>query len=224
LRAPVKLEGVRAVLFDLDGTFADTAPDLGRALNRMRSEKRLEPLSIETLRAHASSGARGLIKAGFGLVPENEGYDILRERFLALYEENLCVDTRVFDGIPALLDAIEARGLRWGIVTNKAQRYAEPLLRTLGADRLAACVVSGDSTPHIKPHPASLLRAAELLSLAPADCLYVGDDLRDIQAARAAGMHFVAAGWGYLGEGGVPDAWGADAVLSRPRDILDLLT
>jgi N-acetyl-D-muramate 6-phosphate phosphatase len=219
----VKLQGVRAVLFDLDGTFADTAPDLGRALNRMRSEKRLEPLPIEALRAHASSGARGLIKAGFGLEPGSEGYEDLRARFLALYEENLCIDTRLFDGVPELVGAIEARGLRWGIVTNKAQRYTEPLLRKLGVDGRAACVVSGDSTAHIKPHPASLLRAAELLSLAPADCLYVGDDLRDIQAARAAGMHFAAAGWGYLGEGADPKAWGADAVLPRPREILNLL-
>ena len=220
----MKLNGVRAVLFDLDGTFADTAPDLGRALNRMRSERSLAPLPIETLRARASSGARGLLKAGFDVTPGSEGYETLRERFLELYEQNLCIDTRVFDGIPALLDAIVARGLRWGIVTNKAKRYTEPLLRTLGVDGLTACIVSGDSTPHIKPHPASLLRAAELLSLPPADCLYIGDDLRDIQAARAAGMRFAAAGWGYLGEGGDPRAWGADAVLSGPGEILDLLT
>ena len=219
----MKLNGVRAVLFDLDGTFADTAPDLGRALNRMRADRSLAPLPIETLRAHASSGARGLIKAGFGLVPGNGEYEALRARFLALYEENLCVDSRVFEGVPALLDAIGARGLSWGIVTNKAQRYTEPLLRELGFDRGAACVVCGDSTPHVKPHPASLLRAAELLALAPAECLYVGDDLRDIQAARAAGMRFVAAGWGYLGDGQDPQTWGADAVLSTPHDILDLL-
>jgi 2-phosphoglycolate phosphatase len=219
----VSPNGVRAVLFDLDGTFADTAPDLGRALNRMRSEKSLAPLPIETLRAHASSGARGLLKAGFGLAPESEGYEALRARFLALYEENLCVDTRVFEGIPGLLDALEARGLPWGIVTNKAQRYTEPLLRRLGIDARAACVVSGDSTAHIKPHPASLLRAAELLSLEPAGCLYVGDDLRDIQAARAAGMRFAAAGWGYLGDGQDPQTWGADAVIARPGEILGLL-
>jgi phosphoglycolate phosphatase len=219
----VKLDGVRAVLFDLDGTFADTAPDLGRALNRVRSERGLAPLPIEALRASASSGARGLLKAGFGLAPESEGYGAVRERFLALYEENLCVDTRIFEGIASLLGAIEARSLRWGIVTNKAKRYTEPLLRRLGVDGRAGCVVSGDSTPHIKPHPASLLRAAELLSFPPADCLYVGDDLRDAQAARAAGMPFAVAGWGYLGEGGDPHDWGADAFLSRPLEILDLL-
>lgn len=220
----MKLNGVRAVLFDLDGTFADTAPDLGRAINRMREEKNLAPLPIESLRAHASAGARGLIKAGFGLAPGNEEYEALRLRFLALYEENLCVDTRVFDGIAALLESLEGRNLRWGIVTNKAKRYTDPLLRELGFDVRAACIVSGDSTPHVKPHPASLLKAAELLALRPADCLYVGDDIRDIQAARAAAMHFAAAGWGYLGEGGDPNTWGADAVLPRPEEILNLIS
>ena len=220
----MKLAGVRAVLFDLDGTFADTAPDLGRALNRMREERSLGPIPIANLRARASSGARGLLKAGFDVTPDSDGYEALRDRFLALYEENLCIDTRLFEGIPGVLDAIESRGLRWGIVTNKARRYTEPLLRRLGFDARPACVVSGDSTPHIKPHPAPLLRAAELLSLPPADCLYVGDDLRDIQAARAAGMRFVAAGWGYLGEGGDPATWGADAVFAHPREVLDLLS
>ena len=220
----MKLGGVRAVLFDLDGTLADTAPDLGRALNRMREERRLEAIPIASLRPRASSGARGLLGAGFGVTPESESYEALRDRFLVLYEENLCIDTRLFDGIPGLLDAIESQGLRWGIVTNKAKRYTEPLLDTLGVGARAACIVSGDSTPHIKPHPASLLRAAEILALPPADCLYVGDDLRDVQAARAAGMRFAAAGWGYLGEGGDPKHWGADALLSRPHDILDLLS
>jgi len=217
------LAAVRAVLFDLDGTFADTAPDLGRALNRMRTDRNLEPLPIATLRAHASSGARGLIKVGFDLSPGNAGYEALRDRFLQLYAENLCVDTRLFEGIPELLATIEARGLPWGIVTNKAKHLAEPLLEQLQMDRRAACIVSGDSTPHLKPHPASLLRAAELLSLPPESCLYVGDDLRDIQAARAAGMPFAAAGWGYLGEGADPHAWEADTVASDPREIMDLV-
>jgi N-acetyl-D-muramate 6-phosphate phosphatase len=217
------LAEVRAVLFDLDGTFADTAPDLGRALNRMRTERGLDPLPMEIMRAHASSGARGLIEVGLGLTPGSEDYEALRERFLELYAENLCVDTRLFEGIPELIETIESRKLPWGIVTNKAQRFTEPLLRTLGMDRRAACIVSGDSTPHVKPHPASLLRAAELLSLAAADCLYVGDDLRDVQAARAAGMRFAAAGWGYLGEGADPGAWRADAVLARPSEILSFM-
>ncbi len=214
---------VQAVLFDLDGTFADTAPDLGRALNRLRAEQKLEPLPLAIMRAHASSGARGLLKAGFGLTPESEGYDALRDRFLDLYAENLCVETRLFEGIPELLSKIEARDLPWGIVTNKANRFTEPLLRTLAVGHRAACVVSGDSTPHIKPHPAPLLQAAALLGLAPGDCVYVGDDLRDVQAARAAGMRFVAAGWGYLGDGVDPRTWDADAVVSHPRELLNVI-
>jgi N-acetyl-D-muramate 6-phosphate phosphatase len=220
----VKLNGVRAVLFDLDGTFADTAPDLARALNRVRAERGLAPLPPEAARPHTSSGARGLLKAGFGVTPDSPDYGDLREKFLDFYEKELCVDTRLFDGIPEIVAKLGARKLLWGIVTNKGKRFTEPLLRLLAVDHLAACAVSGDSTPHTKPHPAPLLLAARLLSLPPEQCLYVGDDLRDAQAARAAGMSFVAAGWGYLGEGGEPGAWGADAVAERPREILDLLS
>ena len=219
----MKASGVRAVLFDLDGTLADTAPDLARALNRVRAEQGLAPLPPEVARPHTSSGARGLLKAGFAIAPENEGYRALRERFLDFYEEELCVETRLFDGIPELLVKIRARKLPWGIVTNKGRRVTEPLLRLLAVDHLAGCVVSGDSTRHIKPHPAPLRRAASLLSQRPADCVYIGDDLRDAQAARAAGMHFFAAGWGYHGEGGDPNAWGADAVIDHPREVLRFL-
>jgi len=218
------LSKLRAVLFDLDGTFADTAPDLGRAVNRLRAEQGLGPLSIGIMRSRASSGARGLLNAGFGLTPESESYKVLRDRFLALYAENLCVETRLFDGIPELLAAIEARKLPWGIVTNKAKRFTEPLLDRLGFGKRAACVVSGDSTPHIKPHPAPLELAASLLQLPPADCIYFGDDLRDAQAARAAGMRFAAAGWGYLGEGADPRTWDAEAVISHPRDVINLIS
>ena len=217
------MNGIRAVLFDLDGTFADTAPDLARALNRVRAEKGLAPLPPEIARPYTSSGARGLLKAGFGISPESGDYVALRDRFLGFYEKELCVETRLFDGIPELLAKIRLRKLPWGIVTNKGKRFTEPLLRLLAVDHLAACVVSGDSTPHVKPHPAPLLRAATLLALPPADCIYVGDDLRDLHAARAAGMRFLAAGWGYHGEGGDPGTWGAEAVISHPREILDLL-
>jgi phosphoglycolate phosphatase len=219
----VKLEGVRAVLFDLDGTFADTAPDLARALNRVRAERGLAPLPPEVARPHTSSGARGLLKVGFGVTPEDPDYGALRESFLDWYGKELCVDTRIFDGVPEVIAKMRARKLPWGIVTNKGKRFTDPLLRLLAVDHLAACAVSGDSTPHTKPHPAPLLLASELISVPPVSCLYVGDDLRDAQAARAAGMRFVAAGWGYLGEDGDPGSWGADAVAGRPREILDLL-
>ena len=219
----MKLAGVRAVLFDLDGTLADTAPDLARALNRVRAEQGLAPLPPAIARPYTSSGARGLLKAGFGIAPGSESYAALRDRFLDFYEEELCVETRLFDGIPELLAKITVRKLPWGIVTNKGKRFTEPLLRSLAVDHLAACVVSGDSTAHIKPHPAPLLLAASLLKLPPQNCIYIGDDLRDAQAARAAGMHFVAAGWGYHGEGGDPNTWDADAVLTHPQELMKLL-
>lgn len=217
------MNGVQAVLFDLDGTFADTAADLARALNRVREEHGLAPLPAAIARPHTSAGARGLLKAGFGVTPEEPGYAALRDRFLDFYEQELCVDTRLFDGIPDLLARIRLRKLPWGIVTNKGKRFSEPLLRLLAVDHLAACVVSGDSTPHIKPHPAPLLLAASLLSVAAADCIYIGDDLRDVQAARAAGMRVVVAGWGYLGAGEDPRDWEADAVISHPLQILEFL-
>ena len=219
----MKLNGVRAVLFDLDGTFADTAPDLARALNRVRAERGLAPLPPEIARPHTSSGARGLLKAGLGITPEDADYAALRDKFLDFYEQDLCVETRLFDGIPDVLVKIRAWKLPWGIVTNKGKRFTAPLLRLLAVDHLAACVVSGDSTPHVKPHPASLLFAASQLKLEPTACVYVGDDLRDAQAARAAGMRFAAAGWGYLGEGGDPGSWGADAVVATPGELLGLV-
>jgi len=218
-----KLDGVRAVLFDLDGTFADTAPDLARALNHVRAERGLPPLPPEVARPHTSSGARGLLKAAFDITPDDKDYGALREKFLDFYERELCVDTRIFDGIPEVIAKLRTHRVPWGIVTNKGKRFTEPLLRLLAVDHLAACAVSGDSTKHTKPHPAPLLLAAALVSLPPAECLYVGDDLRDAQAAHAAGMRFAAAGWGYLGEGGDPGTWGADAVLARPHEILELL-
>ena len=214
---------IRAVLFDLDGTFADTAPDLARALNRVRAAQGLAPLPPEVARPHTSAGARGLLRAGFGVTPDDATYTALRDSFLDFYAEELCVETRLFDGIPELLAKIAVRKLPWGIVTNKGKGFSEPLLRLLAVDHLAACIVSGDSTPHIKPHPASLLLAASLLSLQPADCIYVGDDLRDVQAARAAGMYAAVAGWGYLGAGQDPRSWNADIILSHPREVLDLV-
>ncbi len=218
------MSGVRAVLFDLDGTLADTAPDLARALNRVRVLQGLAPLAPEIARPHTSAGARGLLAAGFGVSPGEEGYAALRERFLDFYAEGLCVETRLFDGIAELLARIRVLKLPWGVVTNKGKRFSEPLLRLLAVDHLAACIVSGDSTPHIKPHPAPLLLAASLLALPPADCIYIGDDLRDVEAARAAGMRVAVAGWGYLGEGEDPRTWNADALLAHPREILDLLS
>ena len=212
----------RAVLFDLDGTFADTAPDLAAALNRLRAEQDLEPLPLERVRPFASAGARGLVHAGFGIKPGDGEYAALREAFLELYGERTCVETRLFPGIAELLGALGERSVAWGIVTNKATRFTDRIVAAL--DLKPACVVCGDTTAHLKPHPAPLLHAAEQLGLAPRDCAYVGDDLRDIQAARAAGMRPIAVDWGYHHpEHGGPGTWQADAVIAHPREILELL-
>ncbi len=212
----------KAILFDLDGTLADTAPDLAAALNRLRADQGLEPMPLEQLRPFASAGARGLVHAGFGAKPGDDEYDALREAFLEFYRERPCVDTRLFPGIAELLQELARRAIAWGVVTNKATRFTERIIATL---KLApACMVCGDTTPHFKPHPAPMLHAAEQLGLPAAACMYLGDDLRDIQAGRAAGMRTVAVEWGYHHpESGGPEAWKADAVIAQPRDLIGLL-
>jgi phosphoglycolate phosphatase len=212
----------QAVLFDLDGTLADTAPDLAAALNRLRAEQGLAPMPLEQVRPFASAGARGLVHVGFDAKPGDSEYEALREAFLEFYRERPCVETRLFPGIPELLRELARRSIAWGIVTNKATRFTERIVATL---KLApACVVCGDTTPHLKPHPAPLLHAAGLLALPAERCLYLGDDLRDIQGARAAGMSVVAVDWGYHHPAsGGPGTWQADAVISQPQDLIRML-
>jgi len=214
---------MRAVLFDLDGTLADTAPDLARALNRVRAANQLAPMPLEITRSYTSSGARGLLKVGFGLDPGDERYDALRLQLLDFYAAEICVDTRLFEGMAELLAQLEQVRLPWGVVTNKAERFTLPLLQELRLAGRAACIVGGDTTARLKPHPDSLLHAAATLRLPPSACLYVGDDLRDVQAARAAGMPVIAAKYGYLGDGGTIDSWQADAIIDHPRQVLDYL-
>jgi phosphoglycolate phosphatase len=214
---------MRAVLFDLDGTLADTAPDLARALNRVRAANHLAPVPVEITRPYASSGARGLLKIGFGLDPGDERYEALRLQFLEFYAAGICVDTRLFDGMAELLDQLDQVRLRWGVVTNKAERFTFPLLQGLRLGERAACVVGGDTAARAKPHPDPLLHAAAALQLPPSACLYVGDDLRDVQAARAAGMPVIAAKYGYLGNNGSIESWQADAIILHPREVLDYL-
>jgi phosphoglycolate phosphatase len=213
----------KAVLFDLDGTLADTAPDLARALNRLRDERGLPPLPLAQLRAYASSGARGLIQAGLGIGRDDAEFPVLREGFLDHYENALCVDTRLFPGVAELLDALDARGTPWGVVTNKAERFTQPLMQRLGLGTRAACTVSGDTTPHLKPHPEPLLHASRALGLAPEYCVYLGDDLRDIEAAIAAGMLPIAVRWGYLGTGPALEAWNAGGIIAEPLETLNFL-
>lgn len=211
----------RAILFDLDGTLADTAPDLAAAINLLRTVRGLEPTPYEVLRPQASHGARGMIGVSFGLAPQDEGFEELRQGFFSNYEAAMSVHSTLFEGVHELLSGIADAGLRWGIVTNKPARFTDPLVPQIGLDH-AGCVVSGDTTPHAKPHPAPLLEAAARLGLAPEDCWYVGDDLRDIQAGHAAGMRTVACQWGYCGAI-EPATWGADHLLASPAELLDLI-
>jgi phosphoglycolate phosphatase len=212
----------RAVLFDLDGTLADTAPDLAAALNKLRADQGQEPVPRSRLRPFASAGARGLVHAGFGVKPGDGDYDALREAFLEAYRENTCVHTALFPGIAELLAELKRRTIAWGIVTNKATRFTDRIVEALGLT--PACIVCGDTTEHLKPHPAPLRHAAEQLKLPAAECVYLGDDLRDIQAARAAEMRAIAVGWGYHHpESGGPRSWKADAVIAQPKDLIALL-
>lgn len=214
---------IKALLFDLDGTFADTAPDLARAINIMREARKLPPLPIDVTRPVTSLGGRGMLGVGFSMTPDHPDYAAMREEFLELYAQNLCLETRVFPGIPDLLERIEQQGIKWGIVTNKAERFAKPLIDLLGLGTRCACVIGGDTTAHTKPHPAPLLAASRALDIEPSSCVYVGDDRRDVEAGRAAGMRTIAVRYGYL-NGEAPDAWGADAVVDCPEDVLQHLS
>ena len=217
----LNLPAPKALLFDLDGTLADTAPDLAAAVNKMRVDRGLEPTAFDLLRPLASAGARGLIGAAFGISPGDEAYDTLRAEFLANYAANIAVHTCLFDGVHDLLGSIETRGLQWGIVTNKPALYTDALVPLIQLGH-AGCIISGDTTPHAKPHPEPLLEAARRLQLAPEDCWYVGDDLRDIQAGKAASMPTIAAAWGYCGHT-EPQSWQADVTAAQPLDLLTLL-
>jgi phosphoglycolate phosphatase len=211
-----------AVLFDLDGTLADTAPDLGGALNQLLLEQGRGPLPMEQLRPHVSSGARGMIGAGLGITPADPAYTALQQRFLAIYQEALCVGTRLFEGMAEHLDELETQGIPWGIVTNKSQRFAIPLMEGLGLRQRSLCIVCGDSAQRSKPHAHPMQLASAVIGIAAADCIYVGDDERDVISGRAVGMMTVVAAWGYLGDGKPPAAWGADAIAASPQDILGI--
>jgi N-acetyl-D-muramate 6-phosphate phosphatase len=211
----------RAILFDLDGTLADTAPDLAAAVNWLRTQRGLDPTPYSVLRPTASAGARGMIGAAFGLAPGDDGYEELRLAWFDRYQSAMAVHSTLFDGIAALLDGIAATGMQWGIVTNKPARFTDPLVPQIGLSH-AGCIVSGDTTGFAKPHPAPLLEGARRLGIAPEHCWYVGDDQRDVEAGHAAGMITVACAWGYCGTID-PATWGADFLLDTPTDLLHTL-
>ena len=210
---------IQAVFFDLDGTFADTAPDLAYAMNLMRAARELPPLPLEATRPVTSHGARGLLGVGFGVAPDHPDYRAMREEFLDYYAANLCRETRLFAGMDELIEAFDAKGIQWGIVTNKAERLAKPLIDLLRLGTRCACVIGGDTVGRMKPHPDPVLAACERIEVCAEHCAYVGDDRRDIEAARAAGMVSIAVRYGYL-NGGDPDTWEADFVVDRPQDVL----
>ena len=214
---------MRAVLFDLDGTLIDTAPDLAFALNEMRRHRGLPALAEALTRPQASHGTQGLLRIGFGVLPDQREFHLLREEFLEIYEANLTARSPLFPGMADVLDHLEAGGLKWGVVTNKPARYTEPLLDHYGLLTRAACVVSGDTCSEPKPHPAPMLHACKLASTAPGDCLYIGDAERDVAAARAVAMPALVALYGYLGEDDRPEAWGAAGAIDSPLALLDWL-
>ncbi|MBN8429166.1 MAG: phosphoglycolate phosphatase [Burkholderiales bacterium] len=214
---------VTAVLFDLDGTLVDSAPDLAGAANELRDAHGLPPLAYDQLRPVVGSGARGMLRAAFGIDPGDARFEALREDFLSRYEARILSETRVFERIEPVLQALERSCLRWGIVTNKASRFSVPVVQGLGLAERCAVLVSGDTTPHAKPHPAPLLEAARRIGLPAGQCIYVGDDRRDIEAGRGAGMRVLAAAWGYLGQDESVHAWQADAVLEHPESLLNWL-
>jgi phosphoglycolate phosphatase len=214
---------IKAVLFDLDGTLADTAPDLGHALNQQRIARGLSAVPLELIRTEASAGARGLLGLGFNIAPGDSDYPDMREEFLDLYAARLCHDTQLFPGVSELLDQLDARKLPWGIVTNKPARFAKPLIHLLGLSQRAACLISGGDTTHSKPHPEPLLAASHALAVAPNTCIYLGDDMRDVEASLAAGMEPVIARYGYLGNGHPPESWGARYLIDHPHELLAYL-
>ncbi len=213
---------IKGVLFDLDGTLLDTAPDMAQALNRLRIEQGKREIPFARIRPHVSHGALALVRTGFPDA-DDERMESLRSRFLELYRADIAAGTRLFPGFEAVLAQLDTRGLRWGIVTNKPAFLTEPLLTAMQLSTRANCIVSGDTLPQRKPHPAPLLHAAALLGIETGDCVYVGDAERDVRAAHAAGMRALIALFGYLGEHDQPQAWGADAMIHQPAELIGWL-
>ncbi|NVO05026.1 MAG: HAD-IA family hydrolase [Rhodoferax sp.] len=218
-----RFENIDAVLFDLDGTLIDSAPDLGAAVDQMRVSRGLPSLALDCYRPMAGSGARGMLAVAFGMTPQDPEFDAMREEFFSNYERCMTQRTYAFEGVAEMIEALCTEKLQWGVVTNKSARFTDPLTRGMPLFASAGAVVSGDTTPHAKPHPAPLLEAARRLGVDPARCIYVGDDERDIQAGLAAGMGTVAADYGYLGDKADTLAWGAHARIKSPRELLQLL-
>ena len=213
----------KGVFFDLDGTLADTAPDLVAAANQLLITRNLPPKQYEVLRPCASAGARGLIGGAFGINTDHPDFIPLRDEFFANYEKALLVNSVLFEGVDHLLNQLDSAKLPWGIVTNKSERFTHPLTELMGLSQRAASTVSGDTTPHSKPHPEPILHAARVANIDPSKSVYVGDDIRDIVAGKAAGMKTIAAAYGYCGCEEPPEAWGADYLVRHPSELLEII-
>ncbi|MCF8161358.1 MAG: HAD-IA family hydrolase [Polaromonas sp.] len=214
---------VQAVLFDLDGTLIDSAPDLAAAADTMRLARGLPSLPLAQYRPMAGAGARGMLGVAFGMTSEHADYDTLREEFFCNYERSLTQRTQIFDGVPELLESFATQGVKWGVVTNKSERFTLPLTASMALFATAGAIVSGDTTPFAKPHPAPLLEAARRMGVDASRCVYVGDDERDIVAGLAAGMATVAVTYGYLGAQADTSRWGANATINCVNELLPLL-
>ncbi len=210
---------IKAVLFDLDGTFADTAPDLAAALNQVLDEEGEPALPFEIIRPVVSHGGNALIRLGFNFNEQHTDFERLRKRFLSIYQNNISNLTTVFDGIKELLDTLESKQISWGIVTNKPSWLTDPLMEQMGYTNRAATIVSGDTTKEKKPHPEPLFYACREMNCQPSECLYIGDAERDIIAGNSAGMTTITALFGYIEPKDTPENWGADAMIEHPKDI-----
>jgi N-acetyl-D-muramate 6-phosphate phosphatase len=211
------------VFFDLDGTLADTAPDLVAATNKLLITRNLTPKPYEFLRPYASAGARGLLEGAFGIDPDHPDFVTLRDEFFSNYEKALLVESKLFEDMDRLLEQMDQAKLPWGIVTNKSERFTNPLTELMGLRQRAISTVSGDTTPHSKPHPEPILHAARIANIDPTKAIYVGDDIRDVVAGKAAGMFTVAAAYGYCGCKEPPEAWGADYIIQSPLDLIPII-
>jgi N-acetyl-D-muramate 6-phosphate phosphatase len=213
----------QGILFDLDGTLADTGADLAAPVNAMRVERGLAPLPLQDLKPYASAGARGLIGKGLGVGKDAPEFEALKNDFLARYERDMMVHTHIYDGFTEVLLKLAAEEITWGVVSNKIERYVRPIMHALGLAHRSACIVGGDTSGFAKPHPEPLLYGCREANIDPKLSVYVGDDLRDIQAGRAAGMITIAAAYGFCGDELPPSEWGADFVIFHPRELISLL-